>query len=202
MRNTTKLVEENPSIFLTKALMVGPEKAITDMEAEGQKDFLNSDVLPVTCQNAWRVEKDPDFYLREMGFNLGDVLDGDDIFRTAHLPPGWTKVGCDHVMHSNILDAAGNVRIGVFYKAAHYDRRCSYSFSTAVYVVRRKEEGRHYLVVMGPRDQILYRTEKYVAKEICTHEEYDALHGEAHAWRDAHYPEADSNPLAYWEDFT
>lgn len=56
-----------------------------------------------------------------LGFRFGEPVD--ELFVKATLPPGWTRAGTDHSMHSDILDEKGRRRVGVFYKAAFYDRR-------------------------------------------------------------------------------
>jgi len=56
-----------------------------------------------------------------LGFEFGDDID--DIFVSAKLPEGWTRSATDHSMHSDILDEQGRRRVGIFYKAAFYDRR-------------------------------------------------------------------------------
>jgi hypothetical protein len=38
------------------------------------------------------------------------------------LPPGWKVVPTDHSMWSDLVDAKGEKRASIFYKAAFYDR--------------------------------------------------------------------------------
>ena len=40
----------------------------------------------------------------------------------ATLPPGWSRQGSDHAMWAHLLDEHGRQRVGIFYKAAFYDR--------------------------------------------------------------------------------
>lgn len=59
----------------------------------------------------------------KVGFTLGN--DVDELFLSAKLPAGWTRAATDHSMHSEILDEQGRKRVGIFYKAAFYDRRAT-----------------------------------------------------------------------------
>jgi hypothetical protein len=87
---------------------------IEGMEAAGQRQFVESSVIPTQCDEA---------ALIALGFTLGDKVPGDDLFRHCTLPAGWRKAATDHSMHSDIVDELGRKRVGVFYKAAFYDRR-------------------------------------------------------------------------------
>jgi hypothetical protein len=108
----------------------GAGRAIEAMEASGQRELVESSVLPV---------EGPIEDMEKLGFVFGDVVQGDSLFRHAQLPEGWTKVGTDHSMHSKIVDERGVERVSIFYKAAFYDRRASmhlvnlgYSFQTHI----------------------------------------------------------------------
>ena len=64
--------------------------------------------------------------LEALGFtNQGLVKD--DIFVNITAPEGWTIAPTDHSMWSDIKDAEGRKRGGVFYKAAFYDRSAHFS---------------------------------------------------------------------------
>ncbi|HEY9395862.1 MAG TPA: hypothetical protein VIP58_17045 [Nocardioides sp.] len=90
---------------------------IEAQEAQGQRELVASAVLPFPGWNS----SDADF--EALGFTFGDKVPGDDLFREATLPPGWTRKGTEHAMHTDVLDERGIARVGVFYKAAFYDRR-------------------------------------------------------------------------------
>lgn len=90
---------------------------IEAQEAQGQRELVASTVLPFPGFGS----SDADF--EALGFTFGDKVPGDDLFREATLPEGWTRKGTDHAMHSEILDERGIARVNVFYKAAFYDRR-------------------------------------------------------------------------------
>ncbi len=85
------------------------------MERAGQQQLVNSALLPTKGSD------EPEFL--RLGFTFGEPLADDPMFRPATLPAGWRKAGTDHDMHSDILDQFGRRRVGVFYKAAFYDRR-------------------------------------------------------------------------------
>lgn len=65
--------------------------------------------------------------LTALGFVLGPIDPKDPLFREATLPPGWKRIGTGHSMHTDIVDELGRKRIGIFYKAAYYDRRADLS---------------------------------------------------------------------------
>lgn len=90
---------------------------IEAQEAQGQREMVASSVLPFPN---WQSS---DAAFEELGFKFGDKIAGDDLFRQATLPAGWTKVGSDHAMWSYVADERGINRVGIFYKAAFYDRR-------------------------------------------------------------------------------
>ena len=100
---------------LANALIASTPGGIERQEATGQRTLVESAMLPKEISGATREQ------LTELGFKFGD--DVDELFVACELPPGWTKRGTDHSMHSDLLDAQGRKRAGIFYKAAFYDRR-------------------------------------------------------------------------------
>jgi hypothetical protein len=121
MRKVTNTTEElkNPlnALEFLATQMDNPEGTpIADMEAAGQREFIFSDVLPVDMSHNTQEE------FEALGFKFGDVVESDPIFRYAELPEGWKKVGTGHNMWSTIVDESGKERVGIFYKAAFYDR--------------------------------------------------------------------------------
>lgn len=97
--------------------LVAAMGGIEAQEAQGQRELVASTVLPFPT---WG-HSDADF--EALGFTFGDKVPGDDLFRQATLPEGWTRQSTDHAMHSDVLDERGIARVGVFYKAAFYGRR-------------------------------------------------------------------------------
>jgi len=92
----------------------GQSDYITSMEADGQRQLVASDVLPIDCSG-----QEQEF--ADLGFEFGDRTD--NLFRVATLPEGWGREASDHDMWSYIVDGTGTRRVAVFYKAAFYDRK-------------------------------------------------------------------------------
>lgn len=118
-RDTSRAMREDPAesgLFLTEGIITGsPTSFIEAQEAAGQREMVNSDVIPTDM----RGEEDE---FTKLGFVLGDILDGDPMFRHATLPPGWKREGSGHAMWSYLIDSDGFRRAEIFYKAAFYDR--------------------------------------------------------------------------------
>lgn len=89
------------------------DRYITEMESAGQRQLVNSTMLPTEVTHG---------DLAEWGFVLGPVDPADSMFREVTLPEGWKKIGSDHAMWSYIHDGLGRERVSIFYKAAWYDR--------------------------------------------------------------------------------
>ena len=106
--------QRDPFLHLLGAVSEGSSGYIENMEAEGQRQLVNSDVLPVDA---------PWTELEELGFTRTDPSASDDLFVNCTLPEGWRREGSDHAMWSYIVDERGIRRVAVFYKAAFYDRR-------------------------------------------------------------------------------
>lgn len=98
--------------------------AIDEQEAEGAAAMQRGDCEIIPAKGV------PDEELTALGFVLGPVDDNDRLFRQATLPPGWKRAGTGHSMHTDIVDELGRKRIGIFYKAAYYDRRADLSITT------------------------------------------------------------------------
>jgi hypothetical protein len=125
-RNTTRAMREDADglLFLAAGMGDGRRGAsfIEEQEANGQREMVHSDVIPSHGY--------ADDDLLALGFTLGDPVEGDPLFRQASLPEGWKRQGSDHAMHSDIVDTLGRKRVGIFYKAAFYDRRADLSVAT------------------------------------------------------------------------
>lgn len=106
----------------------GVSRYIEEQEAAGQREVVNSTVLPRDMRGlgrAWGAEARAEF--EALGFVFGDVVD--DLFVNVTLPAGWTREGSDHAMWSHVVDERGVKRVAVFYKAAFYDRSAHCSLS-------------------------------------------------------------------------
>jgi hypothetical protein len=125
-RDTTRAMrEEADSLLFLAAGMTdrrGGASFIEEQEANGQREMVHSDVIP----SHGYADED----LLALGFTLGDLVEGDPLFRQAGLPEGWKRQGSDHAMHSDIVDTLGRKRVGIFYKAAFYDRRADLSVTS------------------------------------------------------------------------
>ncbi|AHH98298.1 hypothetical protein [Kutzneria albida] len=105
--------------FLAARADPGSDRYITNMEAQGQREFVASEVIPTDIRGGTEES------LIGLGFTLGPAVDGDPLFQYARLPAGWSKQSNGHGVWSDIIDEHGRKRCAVFYKAAFYDRRAS-----------------------------------------------------------------------------
>lgn len=111
---------EDPLLILAQAMGSvsrggKPSDFIEEQEAQGQREMVNSDVLPIRINGGTK----EDFEALGFVFEDGKI---DDLFRPATLPMGWKREGSDHDMWSYIVDETGAQRVAIFYKAAFYDR--------------------------------------------------------------------------------
>lgn len=100
--------------------------AIEAQEAAGGAAMAADDCEVIPVQIMGGVGAD----LIALGFVLGDVDPNDALFRAATLPPGWKRAGTDHSMNTSIVDELGRKRVGIFYKAAWYDRSAHLSIES------------------------------------------------------------------------
>ncbi|KKN69110.1 hypothetical protein LCGC14_0443990 [marine sediment metagenome] len=110
IRDTSK--PEEVERFGYTAMAVGANETVLAQEQQGQIELVSSIMLPT--KGAEQLEK--------IGCVLGPINEKDPLFREVTLPEGWKKERTDHSLYSKIVDAQGNERATVFYKAAHYDR--------------------------------------------------------------------------------
>jgi hypothetical protein len=93
---------------------------VEGLEAAGGQQLLHSSLIPTEVHGG--TEED----LTALGFVLGDVVDGDPLFRLATLPPGWTRrLEEADPRGQYLIDEHGCTRASIFYKAAPYDRKAS-----------------------------------------------------------------------------
>lgn len=131
IRNTTEDMHDpvNALAFIAEATVDGTSAPIERMEADGQRQLVNSDRLPTKIQGE-RAE------FEAFGFTFGDPDPNDPLFMPATLPAGWTRKATDHDMWSNILDELGRPRVSIGYKAAFYDRWALMRLNTVIGYVR------------------------------------------------------------------
>lgn len=137
--NTTRRMQDpvyRALMFDGTANPGGRPGMIEQQEADGQRQLVNSDRLPVKFNSGQQED------LEALGFTFGDPDPADPLFRPATLPPGWTRQGSDHAMWSYLLDHHGRRRVAIFYKAAWYDRDAFMSAETLwSYATAHAEEG-------------------------------------------------------------
>lgn len=120
---TNTATDEQRTEIAFKAFVVSmlagrhPSESILDQEARGQAELVASAQIP-------RQMHDVDREILEswgLKMNFDDITD--PLFVPCELPEGWSRTGSPHSMHSYIVDEKGRQRVGMFYKAAFYDRR-------------------------------------------------------------------------------
>ena len=170
---------------------------IENQEAAGQSDFINSTTLPtkIMTENGKEI-------LEGFGIAFGEVVEGDHMFQYATLPEGWTREGTEHSMHSDVLDEKGRKRIGVFYKAAFYDRKAHlwvnkrYSYTQDY---DRQGECQEIVEQITDCGEIIHETEPLaLGGDEKRWEVSDRSIKVAITWLDEHYP-GWNDPAAYWE---
>lgn len=119
IRNTARAWQEDPGteavLFIAESMGRGGQATpIERQERDGQRQLVNSDRLPT--------DHGEDAPWLALGFTFGEPDPGDPLFMPATLPPGWSRKASDHAMGSSIVDTLGRERVGIFYKAAFYDR--------------------------------------------------------------------------------
>jgi hypothetical protein len=119
---------------LENFLVASQPGGIEAQEAQGQRDLVSSfDRLPARMS-----EKERELATK-LGFVIGEPID--TVFVSVTAPEGWTLRPTEHSMHSDILDANGVVRGGMFYKAAFYDRRATVSWNSRYTMQEKYGEG-------------------------------------------------------------
>ncbi len=173
---------------LANAMIASTPGGIERQEAAGQRTLVESAMLPKEIRGATREQ------LTALGFKFG--ADVDELFVKCELPPGWTKRGTDHSMHSDLIDEQRRKRAGIFYKAAFYDRRADMN-------VRRRfnlesyhdgsQEG-YMCCIVTDGDAVVFNAGEWKRGDY-TH--CDLLLEECKRWLNDTHPEWQS-PLAYW----
>ncbi|WP_214327878.1 hypothetical protein [Nonomuraea sediminis] len=95
---------------------------IEEIERAGQLQLLASDVIPT------RLVGCDEQLLAGLGFELGDQVADDPLFRYATLPNGWRWRAAEDARGSYLVDERGRDRFSVWYKAAPYDRSASVAY--------------------------------------------------------------------------
>lgn len=175
------------------AIAAATPGGIERQEAAGQRSLVSS---------FKRLPKDMDRATAEaLGFVYG--ADEDELFVTVTAPEGWRMEATDHSMHNRIVDAAGNERGGVFYKAAFYDRRADGYWLTRFSTERKyDDEGGYLLKVVDRVGGAILNSEAVAGRT--DGEDWEARHARekaaedrAFAFIEATHPDWRS-PIAYW----
>ena len=111
-------------------------------------------------------------------------------------------------MWSDLVDARGRKRAGIFYKAAYYDESAYMSVSrrftvTLNYKHPRYEQGMHQAVVHDG-DRVIFCTQGIVLSKDKRYtpsgrEAVERDEGIARSWLLARYPDYE-NPASYWDE--
>lgn len=104
--------------FMNATTLGSSENAIEKQEAQGQKELINSDVLPTKLHGGEEAKQK----LISLGFLFEEIVSNDPLFQYVTLPSGWKKVATDDAMWSEVHDSEGKPRISMFYKASFHDR--------------------------------------------------------------------------------
>jgi hypothetical protein len=135
----------------------------------------------------------------KLGFVFGDAVD--DLFVSATLPAGWTRAATDHSMHSSILDEQGRERIGVFYKAAFYDRKADAYIRPRFSVERDYPDGEiadNTLIATIVTDAKTVIHQVGMSRYLGDYLETDRLYEEGQKWLDENRP-GWRDPVASWD---
>jgi len=178
--NTSK---RDPLLHLALA-MGGSSGFIEDMEKQGQRELSESEVLPTRGLESCRE------LIESNGGSIGEPVKGDEIFTSVTLPTGWKIKPTEHAMWSDLLDANGNKRAAMFYKAAFYDRSASISpsrrFSISNYASDREDMVQS--AVVDAKGEVVFATES-LPKTKNYWEVQDVLESQLKAYLDTNYPD-------------
>ena len=151
--NKKKVDQWGKKELYARAVIAGSSSdAVLAQEAHGQRSFVASTTLPT---------KGPKEALQAAGVVFGEVVENDPLFQYVQFPEGWKKEGTDHDMWSYLVDAKGNRRASIFYKAAFYDRDAFFHverrFSMSTDYERKQKEN---ILVVEVRDgeKVIYAT--------------------------------------------
>jgi len=184
--NTAKQAHDDP---LTTLFMTMGSGGIERQEARGQQELVNSESLPTECTGREALEA--------AGVKFGEPYPDDKLFCPVTLPPGWKKRATDHAMHSHLVDDKGRIRAGIFYKAAHYDRRADMSVNRR-YSISMYEDGsddNHYRCVVKDGNTVIHTIGESKKDD---YKERELLRQEVVAWLNKNFPQWESS-AAYWD---
>lgn len=183
--NTEVKAIEDPAAVFIDSMFFGSSKAIEMSEEQGQKELVESEVLPTDFNGG----KKEDF--EKIGIKFGKVCKDDPIFQEVVLPDGWKKVSTEHSMWSDLVDDKGRKRASIFYKAAFYDRSAHIYLVTKFSVDAYKYDDKA-VVSDGEKELVEFEHDgeyqgRRSASDLCR------------AWLGNKYPDYE-NATAYWND--
>lgn len=177
------------------AMAAATPGGIEAQEAQGQKDFVACETLPIEC---------PREQLESLGFVFGEAAD--DIFIYVQFPEGWKKEPTEHSMWSDLVDDKGQKRGSIFYKAAFYDRSAHMNLDRKISYSQVYDHHDNYIpnsiqYFVTDGESILYETKPVIVEEKYSDEYWkvdDAARNEVNTWVEENYPDY-NNPMAYWD---
>jgi len=190
--------------------------AIEAQELRGQTKLVAAMLLP--CQYGARDGEIADAALIRWGWKLGGSVADDKLFRHAEMPGGWSKRATDHAMHIDVIDGQERRRVGIFYKAAFYDRKAHFVIRPRYAIHEDYDEQTRRFSAMRVMDfetgEALFRPEEPNAKAVrdkighmlrgeaendahwLDYGEREIMREAARAWLLERFP--DLAPGAYW----
>ncbi len=181
-------------LTLAGTMKHGVAREVEDQISSGQKELVNSTVLP--CRSRECRES-----LEAAGVVFGESVPGDGLFVYVTLPEGWRKEGTDHIMWSQLLDDKGRERASIFYKAAFYDRDAFMNASARFRIHEEPDdEAGSYVARVKDGDDVVFssQTHRYTDPMATYFEARSAAIAEASAWLERHHPSWE-DPSAYWD---
>lgn len=180
----------------------GNPGAIENQEAQGQKQFINSDVLPVKIGPYSQYDEKE--ILESFGFKFLGIVEGDEIFQNVGIPYGWKKEAMGHSMWSNLVDDKGRIRAGIFYKAAFYDRSAHMFLNKRYNIEVDYEKLQKGIVLCHAKDEekIIFSTTEHTLRDfekVVSHEIKDKHLKLVEEWLNKNYPNW-QNPREYWSE--
>jgi hypothetical protein len=214
MRWTPAVVRALADGNIQNAIIAATPGGIEAQEAQGQRDFVSSETLPLKCDFCERKQ------LETMGIVYSEQV-VDDLFVCVSLPNGWHKQPTTHSMWSELVDDQGRTRCSIFYKAAFYDRDAfitiKHRYSCSVSPISGYDnpdyyEDRWHCTVADWDGTILWTSEELEpmpphpsrgdedARQtfLDWYNRKGDLRKLGESWLGEHYPDW-RDPLAYWE---
>ncbi len=168
------MIKEGPESILIEAFAGTQSGAIERQEARGQTALCESKTQMLSAEiNPWgyspfrQDDKDPKDILRAWGIEVGEPVEGDEIFLECKLPKGWQLRPTSHSMWNELVDDQGRVRASMFYKAAFYDRSTHLQTRTR-YNLSTNHQDAYRVATIKDVDKIVFSTDKIpISKHYC-----------------------------------